>query len=143
MSAESNKAVVRRYFEEVFNAKQLAVVGELFAADAVYSLAGLPEPLRGPAVVQAAVAGFLAGLPDLQMTIESLVAEGDQVAVRYVGRGTQQGELIGIPATGNHVILPGIALYRLAEGKIVEGWDSADIAGLLAQLGALPMASHA
>jgi steroid delta-isomerase-like uncharacterized protein len=141
--ADASKAVVRRYFEQVFNGKQLALVGELFTADAIYSLAGLPEPLHGPAAVQGAVAGFLAGIPDLEMTIEALIAEADQVAVRYIGRGTHQGELMGIPATGKPVTLPGIAIYRVAAGKIVAGWDSADIVGLLAQLGALPMAAPA
>lgn len=143
MNTEPNKTIVRRYFEEVFNAKQLELVGQLFAPDAIYSIAGLPEPVRGSAAIQGAAAGFLAGIPDLHMTIESLIAEADQVAVRYTGRGTHQGDLMGIPPTGNHVVLPGIAIYRLAEGKIAAGWDSADIVALLAQLGALPMATPA
>jgi ketosteroid isomerase-like protein len=143
MNIEANKAIVRRYFEEVFNGKQPGLVGELFASDAIYTLAGLPQPLQGPAAIQGAAAGFLAGVPDLQMKIESLIAEADQVAVRYTGRGTHQGDLMGISPTGNHIILPGIAVYRVAEGKIVAGWDSADIVGLLAQLGALPMAAQA
>ncbi|HEX9371791.1 MAG TPA: ester cyclase [Roseiflexaceae bacterium] len=138
MSTEANKAIVRRYFDEVFNAKRLDVVAELFAPDAVYTVAGLPEPARGPDAVAGAVAGFLAGFPDLQMTIEALVAEADQVAVRYTGSGTHQGDLMGVPPTGRRVRLPGIAVYRLAEGRIVAGWDSADILGLLAQIGALP-----
>jgi len=143
MNIEANKAIVRRYFEAVFNDKQLALVSELFAPDAIYTLAGLPQPVQGPAAIEAAAAGFLAGVPDLQMTIESLIAEADQVAVRYTGRGTHQGDLMGIPLTGNRIVLPGIAVYRVAESKIVAGWDSADIVGLLAQLGALPMTAPA
>jgi steroid delta-isomerase-like uncharacterized protein len=143
MNTESNKAIVRRYFEEVFNAKQLDCVGELFVLDAIYSLAGLPEPVRGSAAIQGAAAGFLAGVPDLHMTIESLFSEADQVAVRYTGRGTHLGDLMGIPPTGNQIVLPGIAMYRVADGRIVAGWDSADIVALLAQIGALPMAAPA
>jgi steroid delta-isomerase-like uncharacterized protein len=143
MNTEANKAIARRYFEEVFNGKQLDRVGELFAPDAIYSLAGLPEPVCGSAAIQGAAAGFLAGVPDLHMTIESLIAEADQVAVRYTGRGTHLGDLMGIPPTGNQIVLPGIAMYRVAEGRIVAGWDIADIVALLAQLGALPMAAPA
>ena len=143
MNTESNKAIVRRYFEAVFNDKRFALVSELFAPDAIYTLAGLPESVQGPAAIESAAASFLTGVPDLQMTIESLIAEADQVAVRYTGRGTHQGDLMGIPPTGDRIILPGIAWYRVAEGKIVAGWDSADIVGLLAQIGALPMAAPA
>jgi steroid delta-isomerase-like uncharacterized protein len=143
MKIEGNKAIVRRYFEAVFNDKQLDLVGELFAPDAIYTVAGLPEPMHGPAAIQGAAAGFLAGVPDLQMTIEALIAEADQVAVRYTGRGTHQGDLMGIPPSGHAIILPGIAVYRVAEGKVVAGWDSADIIGLLAQLGALSIAAPA
>ena len=92
INTESNKAIVRRYFEAVFNGKQLGLVSELFAPDAIYTLAGLPQPVQGPAAIEAAAAGFLAGVPDLQMTIELLIAEADQVAVRYTGRGTHQGD---------------------------------------------------
>ena len=68
-----NKAIVRGYFEAVFNDKQLDLVSELFAPNAIYTLAGLPEPVQGLAAIEATTAGFLAGVPDLQMTIESLI----------------------------------------------------------------------
>lgn len=136
MSIETNKALVRRYFDEALNGKNLNVVAEVFAPDAVYTIAGLPEPVHGPDPIAQSVKSLITGFPDIQMRIEALIGEDDQVVVRYTGRGTHQGELLGIPATGKQAFLTGIAMYRVAEGRIVAGWDSADILGLLGQLGA-------
>ena len=75
--------------------------------------------------------------PDLHYTVEDLVAEGDKVVVRYTGRGTQQGELWGIPPTGKQMTYTGILIWRFAEGKIAEHWAEPDRLGLMQQLGVI------
>jgi predicted ester cyclase len=81
---------------------------------------------------------YLAGLPDLQVTIEELVAEGDKVAVRRSYAGTHREELLGIPPTGKQVRISGISIFRLAEAMIAEHWEQLDRLALMQQLGALP-----
>lgn len=79
-----------------------------------------------------------AGVPDLQETIEDLLAEGDRVAYRVTLRGTHLGELLGIPATGRTIAVAGIVIDRIADGKIVEEWNQSDLLGLMRTLGAIP-----
>ena len=79
-----------------------------------------------------------AAFPDLTVTIDDLIAEGDKVVWRWSARGTQRGELMGIPPTGREVTLTGISIDRLAGGQIVERWGEIDNLGLLQQLGAIP-----
>ena len=76
---------------------------------------------------------------DQHATIEDLVAEGDKVACRWSGRATHQGDLMGVAATGKAIVLTGIAIYRVANGKIQEEWDYSDVLGLMQQLGVGPL----
>src|SRR5215207_5498285 len=100
---------------------------------------GSPPHVRGDDLQPAAGGSRRgAGLPDLQVTIEELVAEGDKVAVRRSYAGTHRGELLGIPATGKQVRISGISIFRLAGGKIAEHWEQLDRLALMQQLGALP-----
>jgi len=87
---------------------------------------------------------FWAGFPDMQVTIDDVIAEGDKVAYRWTARGTQTGEMMGIPPTGRSVILTGITIDRYdAESKIVEHWESYDQLGMLQQLGVIPTPGQA
>jgi SnoaL-like polyketide cyclase len=81
---------------------------------------------------------YLAGIPDLLVTIEEMVAEGDKVAVRRTCEGTHRGELLGIPPTGKHVRVSGISIFCLTRGKIAEQWEQLDQLALMRQLGVLP-----
>jgi len=138
MSTEENKALVRRFFEEVLNEKRLDRADELVAPDYL-DHAALPG--QGPGLEgakQQRWAMYFAAIPDLHSTIDDLVAEGDKVVVRYTGEGTQQGELLGIPPTGKRFRFSGICIIRLAEGKIAENWEQDDLLGLMQQLGVLP-----
>jgi steroid delta-isomerase-like uncharacterized protein len=76
--------------------------------------------------------------PDRQVTIDDVIAEGDRVVVRTTLNGTHQGKMQGIPATGNLVTQPSITIFRLANGKIAEGWYSTDNLGMMQQLGVIP-----
>jgi predicted ester cyclase len=78
---------------------------------------------------------YFAAIPDLHATIDDLVSEGDKVVVRYTAEGTQQGQLPGILPSGKHFRISAICIYRLAEGKIAENWEQADMLGLMQQLG--------
>jgi steroid delta-isomerase-like uncharacterized protein len=136
-SAGANKAISRRADEELFNRGNLDVADELFAPDFVYhDPAG--EELRGPESVKGYATMLRAAFPDLHQTIEDQVAEGDRVAYRWTARGTHEGELMGIAPTGNRVTFTGIAVARLADGKIEEIWENYDALGLMQQLGAIP-----
>ena len=125
MSAEGNKAVVRRLGEEAWDGADLAVADEIFdEAYAAHEKASVP-------VVRAA-------FPDPHHTVEDLLAEGDKAVTRFTWRGTHRGAFMGVPPTGRRVAVGGIWIHRLAAGRIVEGreWGHVDWLGLLRQLGA-------
>ncbi len=129
MSVEQNKAIVRRFFEEVVNEGKLSVVDEIFAP--TYGKGG-PEGARQQAHV------FRAAFPDIHFTVDELIAEADKVVVHVTFRGTHRGEFMGIPGTGKAVEVSGVELARLADGKIVEQeWHFMDELGFLKQAGIL------
>jgi steroid delta-isomerase-like uncharacterized protein len=128
-----HKAVVRRFIGQVFNAGDLAVIDELVARD--YVLHAAPE-VRGPEGMQHFVTMYRTAFPDYACTVDDQIAEGDKVVTRWTARGTQQGELMGIPPTGKQVTLPGVVIDRIAaNGQLVETWLQADVLGMLQQLG--------
>ena len=138
MAREDLKAVVRRELEEMYGAGNLEVADEIIAADYVGHDPALPEPIRGPAGVKAAVSGYRAAFPDLRLTIEAQIGEGEILVTRWTAKGTHQGELFGIAATGKQATVTGISIDRFSEGKIAEDWTNWDTLGLLQQLGAVP-----
>jgi steroid delta-isomerase-like uncharacterized protein len=137
MSLEDNKEVIRAYVETIFNQQQVDRADELVAADYL-DHAALPGQAPGLQGARKKWAMYLAGIPDLRVSIEDLVAEGDKVAVRRSYEGTHQGELLGVPPTGKHVQIGGISIFRLAQGKITEQWEQLDRLALMQQLGVLP-----
>ena len=132
-----SKEIVRRVATEPWTGNY-AVIDELVAGDYVGHDPALPEPTRGPEGVKQFYDEFRAAYPDASLTIEAQLAEGDYVTTRWTGRGTQQGELMGIPATGKQVTVSGITISRLAGGKIAEEWTAWDTLGMMQQLGAIP-----
>lgn len=143
MAGEELKAVVRRELEEMFSAGNLGVADEIIAADYVGHDSALPEPIRGPAGVKEAVAGYRAAFPDLTVTIKAQVTEGDILVTRWTARGTHQGELFGVAPTGKQATVTGISIDRFSGGMIVESWTNWDALGLLQQLGAVPVPATA
>jgi predicted ester cyclase len=125
MSAQENKALVRREQEELWNhTGNLDAAEELFAAE------------QAEAVKQEA-ADFRRGFPDVVSTIEDLIAEGDKVVAHWRSRATHQGDYMGIAATGKKVDFMGISVYRIEGGKIAESWTVEDELGLMRQIGAV------
>jgi steroid delta-isomerase-like uncharacterized protein len=137
MSTETNKATVRRMFEQVWNEHRLDLVEEFFSEDVILHSAGLPTS-SGLETLREATAMGLNAFPDQQLTIEGEIAEGDIVAVRWTATGTHKGELMGIPPTGKQFTHAGMTFYRLANAKIVETWFLADSLGQMQQLGVIP-----
>jgi len=134
MSAEENKALLRRILEEVWSQGKLDVIDEIFAADYVDHTAGSPD-IYGLKDYKQFVAMFRTAFSDLRFTIEDMISEGDKVATRWTGSGTHKGELMGIPPTGIQVTWTGISIGRTADDKAVEAWINWDNLGLLQQLG--------
>ena len=137
MSLEDNKAIIRAYVEAVWNQQQLDRADEFMAPDFL-DHASLPGQAPGLAGAKNKWAMYQAGIPDLRVTIEDLVAEGDKVGVRRTYEGTHKGELLGVPPTGNHIQFGGISIFRLIRGKITESWEQVNLLALMQQVGALP-----
>jgi len=135
--SEELKAISRRLIEEVWNKGDLDVVDELIASDYVFHDPAAPE-VRGPEGLKQLVSMYRTAYPDLHFTIEDQIAEGDKVANRWTATGTHQGELMGIPATGEQVTTTGISITRYEAGKAVAEWANWDTLGMLQQLGVIP-----
>jgi predicted ester cyclase len=121
---ENNKALVRRYFAEARSKGNVAAVDEFMAPNYVEhpTTSGVLPP--GPEGLKEAITTYHMAFPDLKATLDDIFAEGEMVAYRWILRGTHLGEWLGIPPTGNHFTASGISVYRIAEGKVVEGWIS-------------------
>ena len=139
MSAEENKAIVRRINDEVWNKGDLDVIDELIADEAVVTVIGAPEEVRGPQGFRGFVVMYRTAFPDLRITIDEMIGEGDVVVTRWTATGTHEGELMGIAPTGKQATTPGVNITRVSGGKLVEGWGLFDQLGLLQQLGAVPV----
>ena len=137
MSAEENKAIVRRINDEVWNKGNLDVIDELIADDAVISVVGAPQEIRGPAGFREFVTMYRTAFPDLRITVDEQIGEGDVVVNRWTATGTHEGDLMGIPATGKQATTAGVNINRISGGKLVQGWGLFDQLGLLQQLGAV------
>lgn len=96
---------------------------------------GLPPGAAGAALFYE---GVWRAFPTPQLMIDQVVVEGDTLACRYRLQATHQGEFMGVPATGNAVVVPGMTMLRFADGKCIERWNQADMLGWLQQLGAVP-----
>ncbi len=134
MSAEENKAVVRRFFDEVVNGQNLDVLDELVAEDVVNhsAVAGHRQGLEG---FRHVVEWGMAMSPDARYELLDVIAEGDTVACRVRVGGTMQGELFGVPATGERFSAEHVHWHRVEGGKLVERWAVRDDLGTLIQLG--------
>lgn len=137
MTTENNKAIARMLTEEVFNRGNLAVADKIIAQDFVHHDPNTKEFRSGPEGFKHFLARYRNAFPDLHITIEQQIAEGDLVVDRWTGRGTHSGELMGIPPTGKEVTLCGISIHRIVGGKITETWNNYDALTMLEQLGVL------
>jgi steroid delta-isomerase-like uncharacterized protein len=137
MVTDANKGTMRR-FTEFINTASESLATELIAPTATFHVPGRPEPLRGPAGYLEIVSMMRSGFPDIQWTLEEMVAEGDKVAARFIMRGTHQGVFFGVPPTGKAIAVQAMNFYRLTDGQIVEERGQPDLLELLRQIGAFP-----
>jgi predicted ester cyclase len=140
MSAEENKAVVRRYVETWSKGKEAAMasIEDLYAPDYVMHGSGVFPDLDRAGMKQMGDKVVYTAFPDAHWVADDLIAEGDKVVLRYTFHGTHQGDLMGIPPTGKQVRFTGIEIVRIKDGKFVESWFNNDMLGLMQQLGAVP-----
>lgn len=131
------KEIARSVVEDPWRGK-LNDALQLVADDYVGYAAGYPEPLRGRDGFREFVTMYLTAFPDGAITVDHQIAEGDIVATRWTGRGTNTGDLMGIPATGKQITVEGISYSRIADDKLRESWIIWDTVAMLQQLGAIP-----
>jgi len=136
--SEQNKTNIRRLFEEVWNKGQLPVADELFAPTYTHHDSSTPDVGRGPESEKKRVTLYRNAFPDIRLTIEDMLAEGETVVARWSCRGTHKAELNGIAPTGKQFNITGISTARFTNGKMFEGYINWDALGLMQQLGVVP-----
>jgi steroid delta-isomerase-like uncharacterized protein len=141
-SMQDTKEIARRVLEGPWQGKLDAVI-ELVGDDYVGHVPGVPQPIRGKDGFQEFASSYLAAFPDGTITVDHQIAEGDFVATRWTGRGTNTGELMGMPPTGRQVTIEGITYSRVADGKAHEAWLIWDTLSMMQQLGAVPESAPA
>jgi steroid delta-isomerase-like uncharacterized protein len=135
---EENKAIVRRWYEDLFNPGNLDVADEIITQDHVHHDPTPPDLPPGPEGQRQLASLYRNAFPDAHTTVEDQLAEGDKVVTRWTARGTHRGELMGVPPSGNRVEISGIAIYRVSGGKVEETWSNYDALGIMQQIGAVP-----
>ncbi len=136
--SEGNKFVIRRSFEELWNKGNLSVADELFTPNYSHHDPSTPDVGRGPESEKKRATLYRTAFPDLRLTIEDIIAEGETVMARWSCRGTHKDDLSGIAPTGKQVTISGVSIARFTGGKMVEGWVNWDALGLMQQLGVVP-----
>jgi steroid delta-isomerase-like uncharacterized protein len=132
---EENKAISRRFLDELWNRSNFGLVDQLLASD--YD-GHSSTVIRGPEGAMEFVPRLRNAFPDFQFSILDQIAEGDKVATRWTIRGTHKGEFQGMPPSGKQIEMTGITIFRIANGKLIEGWTNEDVLGMLQELGAVP-----
>ena len=132
---EKNKDFMQAYSEDFWNKQNIAAFEKYYTADFImHNANGDMNNEQYKGLCQA----YFTAFPDLHITTDDLVAEGDKVTKVWTANSTHKGELMGIPATGNQIVVKGIEVFRIADGKIAEVWASMDNLGMMQQLGVIP-----
>ena len=137
---EKNVRGSKRIIEEIFGAGKYELAHELIGSDAIGHDPAQPAPIMGPEGVAESARGYRDAFPDLTLTVNQQIGDGDAVATRWTAKGTHKGDLFGIAPTGKQTTVTGITIDRWADGKVAESWTNWDTLGLLQQLGAVPAA---
>jgi steroid delta-isomerase-like uncharacterized protein len=136
MSVDQNKATIRRFYDEVWNKGNLEVAREIFADDYVrHDLRPGTAP-SGPEGQIVVANLFRTAFPDVRVTVDFMVGEGEMVVARWTIEGTHRGAWAGVAPTGKSISFTGVNIYRFTDGKVAEIWNYRDDLGLLQQLGA-------
>ena len=135
MSEQSNRELIVRHFDEIFNRGNLAFVEEAYTENAIIHDAILPNVPAGPGGIRRYVRTYGEPVPDIHFEVQELIADGDTMAAQWIASGTQVGTLLGLPSTGRRVEASGVSVYRMEEGRIAEAWVYWDVIALLKSLG--------
>jgi steroid delta-isomerase-like uncharacterized protein len=135
MTDQEMRAITDRFTDKAWNGGDLDVIDELFSEDYVGHDAPNPEPVHGTEGMKNFLRMYHGAFSDANIVLDDTLVDGDKVVTRWTGTGTHDGDLMGIPATGKAVRFTGIRIFRVADGKIVEGWVNWDTFGLMRQLG--------
>lgn len=138
MSVEQNKALFRRFIEEVFNKGNVSTIDEFLAPNFVEREVLPPGTPSGREGVKQLTMMFRTAFPDFNVSIDDMIAEGDKIVARTTWSGTQKGEFMGIPSSGKRVSFNVIDIIRISDGKGVEHWGVMDSSALMQQIGAIP-----
>lgn len=138
MSVEQNKALFRRFIEEVFNKGNVSTIDEFLAPNFVEREVLPPGTPSGREGVKQLAMMFRTAFPDFNVSIDDMIAEGDKIVARTTWSGTQKGEFMGIPSSGKRVSFNVIDIVRISDGKGVEHWGVMDSSALMQQLGVIP-----
>ncbi len=136
MSTKENKAIVLRFIDEAYNKRNLTVGDELLANNVILHVSNVD--IEGPIGWKQYAGGFLAGFSGINISVGSIIGEGDRVVANWTCRGIHTGKLQGIAPTGKQVMWTGIAIYRFVSDKIEEIWVWNDLLSLMRQLGVIP-----
>lgn len=136
MSAEDNKRIVERFYEQVWSLGNVDAAFEIFSDDYERHDLRPTAAAPGPEGQRTIAADFRRAFPDLNMRVDLIMAEGDLVAARWTTIGTHTGPWAGIEPTGKQVTFSGVNIFRLEDGKVVELWNHRDDLGLMDQIGA-------
>jgi steroid delta-isomerase-like uncharacterized protein len=136
--SEHNKAIVRRLFAELWNTGNLSMADQIFAPTYEHHDPSTPDFGRGPDSEKKRASLYRNAFPDMHLTIEDVIAEGETVMTRWSCQGTHKGDLNGIAPTGKRFTITGVTIARVSAGKIVEGFVNWDALGLMQQLGVVP-----
>lgn len=138
-SETANKALIRRWFDEVWNSSRTDLIEELRAPDIQATGLGDSGSIsRGEEPFRVFYSNLKEAFPDLHIRIDDMLAEADKVAVRLTLEGTHAGQALGVHPTGNRVQFSGIVIARIQNGRIAEAWNSLDQWAILKQIGAVP-----
>ena len=139
--AETNETLLHRWFEEVWNQKSESAIEEMFAEDGIAH--GLNDAdgnaLRGHEGFKTLHRAFLSAYPDLKITVEDTVSEGDKIAARCRVSATHSGEGLGVAPNNSEVEFTGLTIVKIRDGKIVEAWNEFDFMKMYSQIGALTL----
>ena len=141
MSAQENKVIARRFVEalqEFFRTGDADLVDSVLAENVVQHISGMPPEVQSFEGFKQLLPTLRQAFPDTLFEVQDQVTEGDKVAFRLIWNATQQGELFGIPPTGNRATVTEAHIFRIADGKVVERWGEWDALGMMQQLGAIP-----
>ena len=138
MTVQENKNTFLRFWEEVFNKRNFALMDQIFTNDYIYHGSG-GQDIKGMENLRQFIGTYFKAFPDLHAEVEDVFGEGNNLVSRAMCRGTHKGVLMGIPPTGKQIAIRVICVNRFSGSQISEDWELVDLFGMMQQLGAIPI----